>query len=70
MKLLLDIRDSRSEFFLELIRSFSFVTIMEEIKEKKKAEALSNLAEAIRNVEANEKGEKKLKKAPDFLNEI
>ena len=70
MKLLLDIRDSRSEFFLELIRSFSFVTIMEEIKEKKKAEALSNLAEAIRNVEANEKGEKKLKKAQDFLNEI
>ena len=70
MKVLLDINDSRSKFFMEMVKSLNYVTVLEEIKEKKKSELVGDLVEAFQNVTAFEKGEKKLKKAKDLLNEL
>ena len=70
MKVLLDVNDSRSDFFMEMIKSLKYVTVLDEIKEKRKSEIIGNLAEAFHDVALFEKGEKKLKKAKDLLNEL
>jgi len=70
MKVILEIPDSRSEFIMEVIKSLKFVRVLDEIREKKKSAIAGNLSEAFRNVEAFEKGEKKLKKAKDLLNKL
>jgi hypothetical protein len=70
MKVLLDIQDARSEFFMEIIRSLKFVRILGEINDPGKSRAAENLFEAFQDVNAYERGEKKLKKAKDLLNEL
>jgi len=41
MKVLLDMNDSRSKFFMEMIKSLNYVTVLEEIREKKKSELMA-----------------------------
>ncbi len=70
MKVLLDIKDNRVPFFMELVKSLDYVHVMKEIKEKRKSKFVEDLAEAFNDVKLYEKGEKKLKKAKDLLNEL
>ena len=68
MNILLDIKDSKADFFLELIKSFSFVKVksVDETKE----EVLEGLRKSIEQVRLAEQGKIKLKSAYDLLNEL
>lgn len=70
MKVLLDIRANRLAFFMELIKSLDYVSVLKEIKDDKKNQFVSDLAEAFNDVKLHEQGEKKLKSAKDLLNEL
>jgi len=68
MKILLDIKDSKSAFFMEMLKKFSFVkaiTITES-----KADFLEEFKEAVDEVKLAKKGKLELQSARDFLNEL
>ncbi|HYV92684.1 MAG TPA: hypothetical protein VE978_12890 [Chitinophagales bacterium] len=68
MKLLVDIKDSHAEFFVELLRNFSFV------KAKPLTDADAQLLEEIRHAVEELKlvksGKIKARSAEEFLNEL
>jgi len=70
MKVILDIKESRVPFFMELVKSLDYVQVMKEVKDRKKGKFIEELAEAFNDVKLYEQGKKKLKKAKDLLNEI
>lgn len=70
MKVILNINDKRAAFFMELIKSLDFIEVVKTVRDKKKTQAIQDLAEAFNDVALHEKGEKKLKSAKDLLNEI
>ncbi len=70
MKLIIDIKDNRVPFFMELIKSLDYIDIIKEVKDKRKSVFVSDLAEAFSDVKEYEKGRKKLKSAKDLLNEL
>ena len=68
MKLLLDVKDSKAGFLMELLNSFSYVKT--ETIAPTKASLLSDLKGALQEVELAKKGKIKLQSAQDFLNEL
>lgn len=71
MKVILDIQEnSRVPFFMEMIKSLGYVSIIKEVKDKRKSQFISELAEAFNDVKLHEQGKKKLKSAKDLLNEL
>lgn len=68
MKVLLDIRDNKAAFVMELLQNLPFV------KAKKisaaKAKAIENLAEAVHDVKLAKEGKIKLKNLDQLLNEL
>jgi hypothetical protein len=71
MKIILDIKEnSRVPFFMELVKSLDYISVVKEIKEERKSKFVSDLAEAFNDVKLYEQGKKKLKKAKDLLNEL
>ncbi|NTV47422.1 MAG: hypothetical protein HGB11_13090 [Chlorobiales bacterium] len=70
MKVLLDIKDSKAEVFMELVKSIDFVRVVKEVKDKRKSQAIQDLAEAFNDVKLHEQGKKKLKSATDLLHEL
>ena len=71
MKLILDIQEnSRVPFFMEMIKSLGYVSVIKEVKDKRKSQFISELAEAFNDVKLHEQGKKKLKSAKDLLNEL
>jgi len=70
VKVILDIRDNRSSFFLELLRNFDFVKVESTIEGTKKVKHLQDLKEAFDDVDAHLKGKKNLRSAKDLLNEL
>lgn len=71
MKVILDIQEnSRVPFFMEMIKSLGYVSVIKEIKDKRKSQFISELAEAFNDVKLHEQGKKKLKSAKDLLNEL
>lgn len=68
MKVLLDIKDNKAAFFMEMLQNFSFVkaTTLTESK----AEALKEFKEAVDEVKLAKEGKIKLPSARDFLNEL
>lgn len=70
MKVLLDIQDNRVPFYMELLNSLDYISILKEIKNKEKSQAIQELAEAFNDVKLHEEGKKKLKSAKDLLNEL
>ncbi len=68
MKVLLDIKDNKSAFFMEMLKNFSFVkaTTLTESK----AEFLQEFKEAVDEVKLAKEGKIKLQSARDFLNEL
>ena len=68
MKVLLDIPDEQSSFFLKVLANFSFVKVKPISDEK--AQAMEDLKEAVEEVKQAKKGEKQLKSMDEFLKEI
>jgi hypothetical protein len=66
MKLLLDIKDEKAAFILELLQSFSYVKTHE--LSPRKAKALVGMKEAIEQVNLAKEGKIKLKSARQLLN--
>ena len=70
-QIVLSIEDRKYNFFMELIKSFSFIKI--EKKNKLNASQIAyvnGLKEALEEVELHEKGKTKSKLVKDFLNEL
>jgi hypothetical protein len=67
MKLVLEIQENRLSFFMELLKSFSFVRV---VNEPQISEVEQELSEAFDDVKQHESGKKSLKTAQDFLDEL
>ena len=71
MKVILDIKEnSRVPFFMELVKSLDYISVIKEVKDEPKSQFISDLAEAFKDVKLHEQGKKKLKSAKDLLNEL
>jgi len=71
MKVILDItQNNRIPFFMEMIKSLDYITVVKEVKDEAKSQFVSDLAEAFNDVKLFEQGKKKLKSAKDLLNEL
>jgi len=70
MKVILDIKDNRVPFFMELIRSLDYIRVLQEIQDERKGEHIQDLVEAFSDVKLFEQGLKQLKSAKDLLNEL
>ncbi len=70
MKVILDIKESRVPFFMELLKSLDYVEILKEVKDKEKSKAIQELVEAFSDVRLHEEGKKQLKLAKDLLDEL
>ena len=68
MKAVLDIKDSKAPFVLELLRNFSFVKVQPITNEK--ALLLREIKEAVDFVNLVKKGEAKARPAQELLNEL
>ncbi|MBN8702315.1 MAG: hypothetical protein J0M08_04575 [Bacteroidetes bacterium] len=68
MKILLDIKDSKAAFFMEVLKNFSFV----KAKPISEEESLfvEELKEAVHNVNLAKKGKLKAKPLKDLLREL
>lgn len=68
MKLLLDIKDNKAAFFMEMLKNFPFVkaTPLSDTK----AEFLKGLKEAVEEVKLAKQGKLKTTPLKDFLNEL
>lgn len=66
MKVLLDIKDNRVPFFMELLKSLDNINIVKEVKAERRSKQITNLAEAFNDVKLHEKGKKKLKSAKNL----
>jgi hypothetical protein len=68
MKILLDIKDSKADFFMELLKSFSYVKAKPLTPYK--AQVLEDLKEAVENMALVKKGKLKARPAKDLLDEL
>jgi len=68
MKVLLDIKDNKADFVLELLKNFSFVKA--ETITPSKAQFLKGLKEAVQEVTLAKQGKIKLKSADQLLDEL
>jgi hypothetical protein len=68
MKLLVDIKDSKAEFIIELLKSFSYVKT--KTLTPYKAQVLEELKEAVDNMNLVNEGKLKARPAKDLLNEL
>jgi len=68
MKVILDIKDSKVGFVMELLKNLSYVKAKPLTAGK--AELLSELNDAVEEVKLAKKGKKKLKSFDAFLNEL
>jgi len=68
MKILLDIKDDKVSFVMELLSSLSFVKVkpLTDIK----AEMMSDMREAVEEVILIKEGKKQARNAEDFVNEL
>lgn len=68
MTLLVDVKDSKADFFLELLKNFPYVKTKPFNPEK--ARILNDLKEAVAEVKLHKQGKIKLKSFDEFLNEL
>jgi hypothetical protein len=68
MKVLLDVKDSKADFIIELLNNFSFVKT--ETLTPSKAQLLKDLKGSVEEVTLAKKGKIKLQSAREFLNEL
>jgi hypothetical protein len=71
MKVILDIKENnRVPFFMEMVKSLDYISVIKEVKDERKSQFISDLADAFNDVKLYEQGKKKLKSAKDLLNEL
>lgn len=68
MKLLLEIKDDKAEFFLELLRNLPFVKAQSVLSEKQQLSA--ELLEAVENLKLVRKGKLKAKRIEELIDEL
>ncbi len=68
MKVLLDIKDSKASFFMEVLKNFPFVKAKCITSEK--ALLINELKEAAEELKLIKAGKKKVRNAEDFLNDL
>jgi hypothetical protein len=68
MKLLLDIKDSKASFVMELLNNFSFVKTKPLTDEK--AELINEIKEAVENLKLVRQGKLKARPAKELLDEL
>lgn len=68
MKVLLDIKDNKADFVMELLKSLSFVKAKPISDDK--AKLVSEIKEAVEEMKLIRAGKKKARNAEDFLNEL
>ena len=68
MKVLLDIKDNKAEFVMELLQSLSFVKTRKLTDQK--AQLMDEIREAVEEMKLIKAGKKKARNAEDFLNEL
>jgi hypothetical protein len=68
MRLVLDVKDEKAAFFLEMLRNFKFVKLDEASIEK--ARILADLKKAVTEVNRAKRGEIKLRSAQELLDEL
>ena len=71
MKVILDIKENnRVPFFMELVKSLDYISVLKEEKNERKGQFIAGMADAFNEVKLYEQGKKKLKSAKDLLNEF
>lgn len=68
MKILLEIKDNKASFIMELLNNFSFVKVKKLTDEK--TELISDIREAIEELKLIKEGKKEARNAEDFINEL
>ncbi|CAN5873745.1 hypothetical protein BH11BAC7_BH11BAC7_16550 [soil metagenome] len=68
MKVLLDIKDQKADFILELLKSFSYVKTKKLTESK--AQVLEDLKEAVDNMKLVKKGKMKARPVKELLDEL
>ena len=68
MKVILDIKDDKAAFFMELIKNFSFVKAQPLTPYKE--EVMNSLKDAVEEVNLVKAGRKQAQPLSDFLNEL
>ncbi len=69
MKLIIEIKDEKAPFFMEMLKSFSFVKKAVPLSDAK-AELMQEIREAVEEMKLIRSGKKKARNAEDFLNEL
>lgn len=69
MKIEIEIQDSKLKFALEVLRSLSFVKKANPVSEEK-SQLVSEVEEAVHNLNLVKKGKAKSKPARELLNEL
>ena len=68
-QVVLNIKDDKYHFFLDLVKNFDFVQI-EEIEGDSKKDILENLTQGFKDIKLYKQGKLKTSSAKDFLNEL
>lgn len=68
MKLLLDIKENKKEFIIELLKNFPFVKT--KTLTPRKAEVLEDLSLAVKNMNLVKQGKLKARSAKELLDEL
>lgn len=69
MKLIIEIKDEKAPFFMEVLKSFSFVKKATPLSDAK-AELMQEIREAVEEMKLIRSGKKKARNAEEFLNEL
>ena len=70
MKVLLDVKDSKSDFFIELVNNLGFVKKIETETEPNKKQILLELKQAVIELKLIEQGKLKARPAQELLDEL
>lgn len=70
MKILLDVKDNKARFFLELLENIEGIRVLSKVNDIEKGQAIKGLVDAFQDVKDYEQGKKKLKTAQDVLDEL
>ena len=68
-QVILNIKDSKYRFFMELVKSLDFVQVEEDPGDSKE-EIVTNLTQAFKDLKKYKQGTLKTTPAKDFLNEL
>ena len=69
-QIVLNIKDSKFQFFLELIKNLDFVKIEQVDDGDSKESIVNNLSEGFKELKQYKQGKLKTTSAKDFLNEL